>query len=131
MKKTNSTIVKIQKQAKSELSKEKSEKVTSKKNDVKKVVKVETKVVKPVFTYKNVESETINKDFGKYLKSQGKEVTDRMKERNIKLDGVVKISKQVQHQLVGSKIRSIATKFYFKLKDGSTKIFNFSVFEKI
>jgi hypothetical protein len=89
------------------------------------------KVVKPAdrkFTYKNVSSTTIN-DKAKieaFIKKENARVSERMKERKIKLTDVIKINKFHQQQFLNGKLKGDFIRYWFFLKNGKKQMFNFS-----
>jgi hypothetical protein len=121
MKKENSTISKIKKEAKAEIKTESSKVVG------KKTVKVEAKKVAK-FTYKNLSTVTLNDKIKieAFLKKENVRVTERMKERNIKISDVIKVNKFHQQQFLNGILKGDFIRYWFFLKDGEKQMFNFS-----
>jgi hypothetical protein len=96
-----------------------------------KTVKKDTAKSVGKYTYENVSAITVNDKIESFIKKENDRVSERMKERGIKLSDVVKVSKYHQKQFQNGKLRSDAIKYTFSMKDESKKVFNFSKFFKI
>ena len=92
-----------------------------------KVVKEETKIEKPSYTYKNIQNTTLKdaKKIKAFLKKEEKRLLDRMIERKIKEENIQKLTKYIQHQFLGSKNTFISVKYIFLLQDGTKKLIHF------
>ena len=77
-------------------------------------------------SYKTVKSQLVKDDISTFLKTEDKEVTERLNSRKIKVSSIKSISKQIQHLLINGKIKNISTKYYLKLNSGDIKIINLS-----
>ena len=94
------------------------------------------KVVKPAdrkFTYKNVSSVTLTDKtkIDTFIKKENVRVSDRMKERKIKLTDVIKINKFHQQQFLNGKLKGDFIRYWFFTKDGKKQMFNFSKSYKV
>ncbi len=79
-------------------------------------------------TYKNVSSVTLTDKtkIETFLKKENVRVSDRMKERKIKLSDVVKINKFHQQQFLNGKLKGDFIRYWFFTKDGKKQMLNFS-----
>ena len=85
------------------------------------------------FTYKNVSSITLN-DKAKietFIKKENVRVSDRMKNRKIKLSDVTKLNKFHQQQFLNGKLKGDFIRYWFFTKDGKKQMFNFSKSYKV
>jgi hypothetical protein len=123
-------------------------KSTAKKTDVKKnieskiisqpsqseVVKTQSKVTNldKDFTYVTtfpLLTFTTNKEIVKFLKSESKEVRERIEERKIKILEIVKLSKYGHKQLLNGKLKSSSMKYFINMKNGMKYCLNFANYE--
>jgi len=94
------------------------------------IVKTQDKVTKTdaVLTYVTTfPSVTLkdSKEIIKLIKSEHKEVKDRIEERKINITDIVKITKYGHKQLLNGKEKSNSMKFHMTLKNDKTIIMNF------
>ncbi len=85
------------------------------------------------FTYKNLASITMN-DKAKietFIKKENVRVSDRMKERKIKISDIIKINKFHQQQFLNGKLKGDFIRYWFFLKNGKKQMFNFSKSYKV
>jgi hypothetical protein len=85
------------------------------------------------FTYKNVSSVTIAEKakIEAFIKKENVRVSDRMKERKIKLTDVTKLNKFHQQQYLNGKLKGDFIRYWFFLKNGKKQMFNFSKSYKV
>lgn len=72
---------------------------------------------------------TDNKEITKLLKSESKEVKERIDERKIKISDMVKLSKYGHKQLLNGKLKSSSMKYFINMKNGMKYCLNFSIKE--
>ena len=79
-------------------------------------------------TYKNVSSVTLTDKtkIDAFIKKENVRVSDRMKERKIRLSDVIKINKFHQQQFLNGKLKGDFIRYWFFTKDGKKQMFNFS-----
>ena len=68
---------------------------------------------------------TTNKEIVKFLKSEKKEVKERIEERKIKISDIVKLSKYGHKQLLNGKLKSSSMKYFINMKNGMKYCLNF------
>ena len=85
------------------------------------------------FTYKNVSSVTLTDKtkIETFLKKEDARVSDRMKERKIKMSDVSKLNKFHQQQFLNGKLKGDFIRYWFFLKNGKKQMFNFSKSYKV
>ena len=98
------------------------------------VVKTQNKETKSdrVFTYVTTFPRvtlTENKEIAKLLKSETKEVRERIEERKIKISEIVKLSKYGHKQLLNGKLKSSSMKYFITLKGDKKLCLNFGNYE--
>ena len=81
---------------------------------------------KTSYTYKTVESKTVESGFATFVKYQGVALKRRLTKRNINLSDVAKIRFEHQNQLAGDVLKSEAKKYYITLKNGAKNVLNIS-----
>ena len=72
---------------------------------------------------------TTNKEIVKFLKSEKKEVRERIEERKIKISDIVKLSKYGHKQLLNGKLKSSSMKYFINMKNGMKHCLNFANYE--
>lgn len=70
-----------------------------------------------------------NKEIVKFLKTESKEVRERIEERKIKISEMVKLSKYGHKQLLNGKLKSSSMKYFINMKNGMKYCLNFSIKE--
>jgi hypothetical protein len=98
------------------------------------VVKSQNKETKSdrVFTYVTTFPRvtlTENKEISKLLKSESKEVKERIEERKIKISDIVKLSKYGHKQLLNGELKSNSMKFFITLKGDKKICLNFGSYQ--
>ena len=86
------------------------------------------RVFKYVTTFPRL-TRTDNKEIAKLLKSENKEVKERIEEKKIKITDIVKLSKYGHKQLLNGKVKSNSMKFFITLKNGKTVCLNFGNYD--
>jgi len=94
------------------------------------VVKTQSKETKTDRVFKYVTTFprltlTDNKEIAKLLKSENKEVRERIEERKIKISEIVKLSKYGHKQLLNGELKSNSMKYYITLKGEKKLCLNF------
>lgn len=94
------------------------------------IVKTQSKETKSdkVFTYVTtfpLLTFNTNKEITKFLKSESKEVRERIDERKIKISEMVKLSKYGHKQLLNGKLKSSSMKYFINMKNGMKHCLNF------
>ncbi|MDR3598779.1 hypothetical protein [Clostridium sp.] len=69
------------------------------------------------------------KEIAKLLKSENKDVRERIEERKIKIYEIVKLSKYGHKQLLNGELKSNSMKYYITLKDDKKLCLNFANYE--
>lgn len=74
--------------------------------------------------YKTIEGKLVKNDFDEFIQKEN--LTDKVKERKLKLVNLKSISKAVQHLIIAKKVKNISTKYTFRFKDNTFKIISIS-----